>query len=160
MTDMANPRQASRPAQPTPSVTPPTTAPAPAPAAQRTGWTGWVTFAGIMMIVVGFFQITEGLTALFRHTYYAVSNNGLLLRWNYTGWGWAHLIIGGLLVCAGFGLFMGQMWARVVGVILAGLSALANLAFIAAYPWWAILVITIDIVVIFAITVHGRELQT
>jgi hypothetical protein len=122
-------------------------------------WTGWVIFAGIMLIMVGTFQIIEALTALFRHSYYAVNNNQLLVRVNYTGWGWIHLVLGALLVCAGFGLFAGQMWARVVGVLLAGLSAVANLVFIAANPFWSLTVIFLDILVIYAISVHGREMR-
>lgn len=125
----------------------------------RTGWTGWVTFAGVMMIVIGSFQVVEGLTALLRDTYYFVGHNGLLLRVDYTGWGWFHLILGGLLILGGFGLFSGAMWARVLGVALTFLSALANLAFISAYPLWAILVIALDVFVIYAITVHGGEMR-
>jgi len=123
-------------------------------------WSGWVTFAGIMLIMVGAFQIIEALTALFRRTYYTVNNDHLLVRVNYTGWGWIHLVLGVLLVCAGLGLFTGQMWARVVGVVLAGLSAVANLVFIAAYPFWSLTVIFLDILVIYAIAVHGREMRT
>jgi hypothetical protein len=123
-------------------------------------WTGWIIFAGVMLIMVGAFQIIEALTALFRHTYYAVNNDHLLVRVNYTGWGWIHLVLGVLLVCAGLGLFAGQMWARVVGVLLAGLSAVANLVFIAAYPFWSLTVIFLDILVIYAISVHGREMRT
>jgi hypothetical protein len=126
---------------------------------QRTGWSGWVVFAAVMTIIVGAFQIIEALTALFRDTYYLVGHNGLLLRVDYTGWGWIHLIIGALLVFTGFALLSGKMWARVAGVALASLSLLANLAFIAAYPWWTVTVIALDVFIIFAITVHGGELQ-
>ncbi len=123
-------------------------------------WAGWIIFAGVMLMVVGTFQVIEALTALFRHTYYAVNNDHLLVRVNYTGWGWIHLVLGVLLVCAGLGLFAGQMWARVVGILLAGLSAVANLVFIAAYPFWSITVIALDILVIYAIAVHGREMRS
>jgi hypothetical protein len=125
----------------------------------RTGWTGWVVFAAVMMIVIGAFQVIEGLTALFRDTYYVVGHDDLLLRVDYTGWGWIHLGIGAVLVISGLGLFSGAMWARVVGVTVAALSALANLVFIAAYPVWAITVIALDVFVIYAITVHGREMR-
>jgi hypothetical protein len=150
MTDTTTPRPTAPPAR------------QPAYEARSTpsAWTGWVIFAAIMMIVVGAFEIIEALTALFRRSYYLVSNDDLLVRVNYTGWGWVHLAIGVLLVCAGLGLFTGRMWARVLGVTLASLSALVNLAFIAAYPWWALTVILIDILVIYAISVHGRELRT
>jgi hypothetical protein len=126
---------------------------------ERSGWTGWVTFAAVMMLMVGTFQVIEALTALFRDTYYVVGHNGLLLRVDYTQWGWIHLIIGALLAIAGTGLFSGRVWARVLAVALAGLSALANLVFIAAYPFWSMTVIALDVFIIYAITVHGDEMR-
>lgn len=126
---------------------------------ERSGWTGWVIFAAVMMLIVGTFQIIEALTALFRDTYYVVGHNGLLLRVDYTQWGWIHLIIGALLLIAGMSLFSGSTWARVLAVALAGLSALANLVFIAAYPFWSMTVIALDVFVIYAITVHGDEMR-
>jgi hypothetical protein len=139
---------------------PPTTRQTGYDAPQRTGWSGWVVFAAIMCIIIGAFQIIEALTALFRDTYYIVNHNDLILRVDYTAWGWIHLIIGALLVITGFALLSGKMWARVVGVVLASLSLLANLTFIAAYPWWSVIVIALDVFVIYAITVHGGELKT
>lgn len=159
MTDTTSRRFVAPPATPTPTP-PPALAPTYEAPATRTGWAGWVIFAAVMMTVVGAFQFIEGLTALFRRSYYLVVNDDLLVRLNYTGWGWIHMIIGGLLVIAGLGLFTGRMWARVIAVTLAGLSALVNLAFIPAYPWWAITVIALDVFVIYAICVHGRELRT
>jgi hypothetical protein len=78
---------------------------------------------------------------------------------NYNVWGWTHLLLGILILVCGVGLLAGNMAARTVAVILAGLSALANLAFIEAYPIWSIIVITIDVLVIYAVTVHGGELR-
>jgi len=126
---------------------------------RRSGWTAWVIFAGVMMILLGIFQIVEGLTALFRHTYYAVPSANLLVRVSYTGWGWTHLGIGAVAVVAGLAIMAGLMWARVLGVVLAVASATANLAFIAAAPVWAAIVIAIDVVVIYAICTHGGELK-
>ncbi|HTZ45007.1 MAG TPA: hypothetical protein VMB79_14185 [Jatrophihabitans sp.] len=130
------------------------------PPREPSGWTGWVIFAAVMMAIVGCFQIIEGLTALFRHSYYVVGHNDLLVRVNYTGWGWVHMALGVLLLAAGLSLLSGRMWARIVGVTVAGISAVVNLAFIAAYPVWSILVIAVDVIVIYAISVHGRELRT
>ena len=124
-----------------------------------TGWTAWVVFGATILILVGSFQLIEGFTALFRHTYYQVGHNDLLVRVDYTQWGWIHIILGALMVAAGLGLFTGRMWARVVAIMLAGLSALANLVFIAAYPLWALTIIFLDIVVIYAVAVHGREMR-
>jgi hypothetical protein len=78
---------------------------------------------------------------------------------NYNTWGWTHLIIGAIAVLAGLGLLAGNLAARVVGVVIALLSALVNLAFISAYPVWSTIVIALDVIVIYAIIVHGRELK-
>ncbi len=119
-------------------------------------WSGWITFAGIMMILLGVFQLIEGLVALFSPTYFLVGEEGLVLSLSFTSWGWTHLLLGVLILAAGFGVMAGQVWARVVGIVLAGLSAVANLVFIAAYPMWSIIVIAVDIAVIFALATNRR----
>jgi len=122
-----------------------------------TGWVGWLVFAGVMAVMVGAFQVVQGLVALFDDGFYAVRSNGLVVHVNYNAWGWTHLIIGALLILTGIGLMAGNMAARILGVAIAGLSALVNLAFIAAYPIWSTIVITLDVIVIYAIIVHGGE---
>src|SRR4051812_16022841 len=124
-----------------------------------TAWAGWVVFGGVMLIMLGSFQIIEGLVALFDDGFYAVSSSGLVVDVDYNTWGWVHLVIGLVAVLAGLGLLAGNMAARIVGVGIALLSALVNLAFISAYPVWSTIMIVIDVVVIFAIIVHGRELK-
>jgi hypothetical protein len=79
---------------------------------------------------------------------------------DYNTWGWTHIIIGLVAVLAGVGLLAGNMAARIVGVGIAFLSALVNLAFISAYPVWSVILITLDVIVIYAIIVHGRELKS
>jgi hypothetical protein len=125
-----------------------------------TGWVGWVFFAGLMLIMVGMFQAIDGLVALFKDGYYLVRPDGLVVNVDYTAWGWIHLILGVLFVLVGLGLMAGQTWARVAGIILATLSAIANFAFIAAYPVWSIVIITIDVLVIYALAAHGKEVRT
>ena len=126
-------------------------------APEPTGWVGWVFFAGIMLVMLGAFSAIMGFTAFFKESYYWVSSDNLLVRVNYTGWGWAHLILGLAAVAAGLGVMVGQMWARVVGIVFAGLSAVINIAFVAAYPLWSLVIIALDVVVIFALAVHGAE---
>jgi uncharacterized membrane protein len=125
-----------------------------------TGWAGWVTFAGIMLILLGSFQTIEGLVAIFNNGYYLVGPEGLVVNVDYTTWGWTHLIIGILAILTGAGLLAGNTAARVAGVVLAALSAIVNLAFLAAYPVWSTIIIAVDVIVIYAIVVHGRELKT
>jgi hypothetical protein len=64
-----------------------------------------------------------------------------------------------LILASAVGVLAGNVAARTVAVLLAGLSAIANLLFIAAYPLWSVIVITVDVLVIYALTVHGRELK-
>lgn len=127
--------------------------------AQPTGWVGWIVFSGVMLIMIGVFQALMGFVAIFKEDYYLVGRTGLVVELDYTAWGWVHLIFGIVVLLAGFGILAGQMWARVVGIILAVLSAIANLLFLAAYPVWSIIVITLDVLVIYALTVHGREVK-
>jgi hypothetical protein len=124
---------------------------------EATAWVGWVLFAGIMLVLVGSFQFIAGLVAIFDDGYYVVAPRGLVVHMSYTGWGWLHMILGVLAAAAGYGVMAGRTWARVFAIILVSLSAIANLAFTAAYPVWGILFITIDVLVIWALAVHGRE---
>jgi hypothetical protein len=128
-------------------------------AAQPTGWVGWVIFAGVAMIILGAFHIIDGLVALFEKGYYLVTSSHLVVHVNYSAWGWTHLALGVLFVLVGFGVLAGQTWARVIGIALAVISAIVNLAFIAAYPVWGVIFIALDIVIIYALAMHGREIK-
>ena len=124
-----------------------------------TGWVGWISFASVMMVLVGSFQVINGLVALFDSGYYVVTESQLVVNVDYTAWGWAHLLLGALAVGAGFALMAGRMWARVVAIALALVSAVVNMAFIAAYPIWSLTVIAVDVLVIYAVTAHGSEVK-
>lgn len=126
---------------------------------EPTGWVGWIVFAATLALIVGVFDLIEGIVALFKDSYYLVAPSGLVLNVNYTAWGWTHIAIGAVLIATALGLFAGQTWARVVGVVIAVLSAIVNFAFIPAYPLWAISVIAIDIFIIYALTAHGAEMK-
>lgn len=123
-----------------------------------TGWTGWVFFAGFMMILLGIFQAIAGLTALINNQWLVVTEKNLLV-FNFTTWGWIHLIIGIVVLVAGFSVMHGSMWARIVGILIATVSAIANLAYMNTYPIWSIVMIVIDVLVIYALTVHAGELR-
>jgi len=109
--------------------------------------------------MMGVFQAIEGLVALFDDGFYAVASNGLVVNVDYNTWGWIHLVIGLIGVLVGIGLLAGNMAGRVAGVAIAFLSALVNLAFVAASPVWSVIVIALDVLVIYAIIVHGSELK-
>ena len=122
-------------------------------------WGGWIAFAGMMMVMLGVFHIIQGLVALFNDEYFLVGRSGLILSVDFTAWGWVHLCVGVVAVVAGFCVFAGQLWARIVGTVMALVSAVVNLGFLAAYPLWSVMMIALDVVVIMALTVHGSEIK-
>ncbi|GAA1512245.1 putative membrane protein [Agromyces terreus] len=123
------------------------------------GWVGWVAFAAAILILNGVFSLLQGIVALWGSNFYYVVADGTLFLFDLTGWGWWNVIIGAVLLLAGLALLTGATWARVIAVIAAALSAIGQLLLLPAQPWWAIIVITIDVLVIFAILVHGRDLK-
>ena len=118
---------------------------------------GFILFAGIMMVMAGFFQAFSGLVALFENEFFVATRN-YLFQFDATTWGWIHLLLGIVVAAAGFAVMAGRTWGRVVGITLAMLSALANFAFIPYYPFWALTVIALDIFVIWALAAHGGEI--
>ena len=127
---------------------------------RESGWVAWVEFAGLMLCLSGGFHVIQGLVALLRDDeVFLVTEDRLVVNIDYTAWGWIHLLIGILLILAGIGLFSGRTVARIVGVGVALLSALLNVLFLPAYPLWSLMMITLDVVVVWAIVVHGGELR-
>ncbi len=119
---------------------------------------GWVVFASIMLIMAGVFGIIDGLVALIHDEVYLVTEDQIV-AFDFTTWGWIHLIVGIIVTTAGFAVMSGQLWARMVGVLAATASAIAQIAFITAFPLWSVLVIGIDVLIIYALLVHGEEVE-
>jgi hypothetical protein len=118
---------------------------------------GWSSFASIMLIMVGIFHAMAGLVALVDDTFYVVGQKWIF-EFDVTAWGWIHLIGGVLVVAAGFGILSGNVLARTVGVVAAVLSAIVNFAWLPYQPVWSVVMIAVAIAVIWALTVHGRDI--
>jgi hypothetical protein len=115
------------------------------------GLTGWVHFGAVMMTIIGAFGVIEGLAALLTPTTY-IAVNGTVLSIDLSAWGWLHLILGALLVITGISLLRETpSWARALGTVLVALSILVQMAWMPAYPIWSILIITLDVVVLYAL---------
>jgi hypothetical protein len=128
--------------------------------AEVSGWAvGFTVFAATMMILAGAFQAFAGLVAIFKDSFYRVTPN-YLITMDVTSWGWIHLIIGVVVLLAGFAVLGGRTWGRVVGVTLAVVSAISNFLFIPYYPLWSLIVIALDVFVIWALTAHGRAMTS
>ena len=118
--------------------------------------TGLVLFAGLMMIMIGVFQVIVGIAALIDDQFYVVTPQ-YAFGVDVTTWGWIHLIVGVVVAAAGWAVIGGRLWGRVVGIMVAGLNALANFFFIPYYPLWSLLIITLDVFVIWALCVYGSQ---
>jgi hypothetical protein len=119
---------------------------------------GFILFAAIMMIMVGVFQALQGIIAIFENEFYVATRN-YLFQFDATTWGWIHLLVGLLMAFAGWGLFSGRTWARTVAIILAVLSAITNFLFVPYYPFWSLLLVTLDVLVIWAVAAHGGAMR-
>lgn len=124
-----------------------------------TAWVGWIYFASAMLLVAGGIQVIAGLTGIFNADFYTVSQTGNIVAFNYTTWGWIHLIIGIIGVAAGFALAVGRLWAQVLALVVTIIAAITNLAFIGVYPLWSIAALVVNGLVIYAITLHGDEVR-
>ncbi len=125
--------------------------------AKPSGWAvGWIMFAAIMMLLIGFFHVMAGLVAIVDDNFY-VATKEYVFQFDRTTWGWIHLILGIVVFIAGLSLFKGAIWARIVGVILGVISAVVGFAWLPWYPVWGILIVVIAVSVIWALTMHGRD---
>jgi len=111
---------------------------------------GFTIVAAVLMMLSGIWNFFEGLGAIIRGSYYIVLPN-YAYNLSVHGWGWFHLILGAVVFVAGACLFMDQMWARVVGVAMASISAIVNFLYIPYMPVWSIALIALDVAVIWAL---------
>jgi membrane-associated PAP2 superfamily phosphatase len=112
--------------------------------------------AGVLLLMSGAFEILQGAAAIANGDLYSAGSD-FLYQFNMTVWGWVHLVIGVLSIIVGIGILGGRSWALVAGMIIAGLSAIANFAFLPHYPLWAITVIAVDLLIIHALSVQLRR---
>ena len=124
--------------------------------APRTG-RGWAGFAGMMILVVGTFNVIWGLVALVQDTYFASDQ---LLMWSLNSWGAIHIAVGCLQLLTALLIFSGSGAGPVLGRVLACVSAVGALVSIGAYPIWSIVIIAIDGLIIYALTVYGDAFMT
>ncbi|OLT53200.1 hypothetical protein BJF88_12870 [Cellulosimicrobium sp. CUA-896] len=126
---------------------------------QVTGWVGWIWFAGIVLVTLGFFNAISGLVAVFSpNSLVGVTEQGVVVL-DVSAWGWIHLVIGILLVITGFALLSGRGWARMVAIVLVVLNAVAQFTTLQVTPWWSIITILLDVFVLWALVVHGDEAE-
>jgi hypothetical protein len=112
--------------------------------------TGFTVLAGMLMILGGLWGFFEGLVAIVHQSFYTSQPN-YTFQFNVHGWGWIHLILGVVVAAAGVCVLLGQTWAKLLGIVLAVFSAIANFLFIPFYPIWSIILIAMDVFIIWAL---------
>ena len=118
-------------------------------------WAGWIWFAGLLLLIIGTMDFFQGLIAVIRGDYYTIAPNQIIV-FNLSTWGWITLIWGIIVALIGMGLLSGQSWARWTAIIVGSLNFLVQLGFVgsAAYPLWALTVLALNIVVLYALIVR------
>jgi hypothetical protein len=122
-----------------------------------TKWIGWILFIGIIMIVSGLISLIQGLVALLDDDFYVVTASALPVDLDYSAWGWTLVAFGALLMGSGYAVMFGHTWARLVALCVTAANAFVNLTFLAAYPIWSVIAISLDLIAIYALAVHGGE---
>ena len=116
---------------------------------------GLVLFAGVLLLVVGFWNLIYGIAAIAQsHVFVA---NAHYVFGDLRTWGWITLIISALQILAGIGVMTGNQAARWAGIVLVGLNAINQMFFIPAYPFWSLLIIAVDIVALWGLCAYGSR---
>jgi hypothetical protein len=129
----------------------------PVEAAPSVGAAAGTVLAGVLMIVGGIWGFLVGLAVVLKSGFFVHVNSTYPYHWNVNSWGWTHVALGVVVFAAGVCVLLGMVWARVVGVILATLSAIASFLFLPYYPVWSIILIAIDVYIIWALVAGPRR---
>ncbi len=119
---------------------------------------GWRVFAGVMIMLVGIFNVIDGIVTVANPHYFTVYSSGYshhLVFGSLKSWGWAILIVGAVQFLAALAIFAQRGWGSVVGIIVAGLSAIGQLLYLGVDPWWSVIVIAIDVMIIYGLAAYG-----
>ncbi|MFX1756408.1 Uncharacterised protein [Rhodococcus gordoniae] len=106
--------------------------------------------AAIIMTLIGALQLLQGIAAVAEDEVF-VTGQEYVFRFDLTTWGWVHIVVGVVMVIVGIALISGVTWARVSAMVIAALSILVNFMWLPYYPGWALAIIALDVVVIWAV---------
>jgi hypothetical protein len=119
---------------------------------------GWTMFAGIMMVISGIMDFLYGVMAA-AHNDVIVRTPNYAFKLSTAGWGWIHIVLGALLVVVGAGVLTGRTWARIAGVVIVALAAIGNFLSLPYQPWWALILLAIDVFIIWGLCTPMEDLE-
>jgi len=114
---------------------------------------GWIIFAGSMLMVIGILNGIYGIAAISNSVFFV--NDARYVFSDLNTWGWILLVTGALQVLTAFGIWIGNQYAVWAGVFFAGINAIVQLLMIPAYPFLSLALFAVDILVIYGLAVHG-----
>ena len=126
-----------------------------ATAQQQRAGTGWTTYAGVMLIIVGLLDVVDGLWALDRSD--TKLSSTLLYADKLGGWGWFYLILGIILVLVGIGVFYRSQLARWIGIIVASIAVVSNMLWVFVFPVQSLIVMFLATLVVYGLVVYGER---
>jgi hypothetical protein len=115
--------------------------------------TGWITFAGVMIILVSTLNMIDGIAAISNSKFFVA--NAKYVFSDLNTWGWIILTIGVVQMLVGFGIWAGNRFARWAGIAIVSLNAIAQLLFLPGYPFWSLSIFTIDILILYGLVAYG-----
>jgi hypothetical protein len=124
----------------------------------RHSWTGWIVFAGWMMILIAMLDFFEGLIAIIRGEYYVLTANQVIV-FDTTTWGWLTLLWAIVVGIAGFGILAGQTWARWFAIVVGSITLIEQLGFVGSSQWplWSLTVVALTSLVLYALIVRWED---
>ncbi|GGV09877.1 hypothetical protein GCM10010260_55460 [Streptomyces filipinensis] len=117
---------------------------------------GLTAFGAVMLALAGLLDIFRGIMAIAHDDVFLTTRN-YVFRFDLTGWGWVHLVLGVVAVVVGLGLLKVATWARACGVVIASLIIIANFLSLPYYPIWSIVLIAFSALIIWALCVVREE---
>jgi hypothetical protein len=114
---------------------------------------GWITFAGVMIVIVAILNIIDGIAAISKSSFFV--NDAKYILSDLRTWGWIVLLIGVIQLFVAYGIWAGNNVARWTGIVIVSVNAIAQLMFIPAYPFWALAIFALDVLVLYGLAAYG-----
>jgi hypothetical protein len=120
---------------------------------ERERGSGWITFAGVMIVMVSILNMIDGIAAISKSSFFVANARYVVSDLNT--WGWVMLGLGAIQMLVAFGIWAGNQLARWTGIVIVSLNAIAQLLFIPAYPFWSLSIFTLDLLVLYGLAAYG-----